>query len=155
LAGIGSTGIFPAPYGRSSRSLRSKIPAKPFGLIRPASVSERCAAEAAMGGFDQQKETTMSNIGTFTRENDGFVGTIATLTVKTKATIRPVEKTSDQAPDFRVNAGNVEIGAGWSATSKGKKDYVSIKLDDPSFPAPIYCRLVGLADEQQALVWSR
>lgn len=108
-----------------------------------------------MGGFDQRKESNMSIIGTFTREGENFVGSIATLTVKTKATIRPVEKTGEQAPDFRISAGSVEIGAGWSATSKNKRDYVSVKLDDPSFSGPIFCRLVGLDTNEQALVWSR
>jgi uncharacterized protein (DUF736 family) len=97
----------------------------------------------------------MSIIGTFTREGTNFVGTIATLTVRTKATIRPVEKTGDQAPDFRVSAGSVEIGAGWTTTSKNNREYVSVKLDDPSFPGPIYCRLVGLEDKEQSLLWSR
>jgi uncharacterized protein (DUF736 family) len=32
--------------------------------------------------------------------------------------------------------------------------YHSVKLDDPSFPAPIYAKLVAV-DEAYALVWSR
>jgi hypothetical protein len=48
----------------------------------------------------------MATIGTFTKQqNGGFAGTINTLTVKAKVTFAPVEKTSDNAPDFRVYAG--------------------------------------------------
>jgi uncharacterized protein (DUF736 family) len=99
----------------------------------------------------------MSTIGTFTKEGTGYTGTIATLTVKTKATIRPVEnKTGDSAPDFRIFAGNVEIGAGWAKKSQSNgNDYVSVKLDDPSFAAAIFCRLVNLEDQEQSLLWSR
>ena len=32
--------------------------------------------------------------------------------------------------------------------------YHSVKLDDPSFPAPIYANLVAI-DDSYALVWSR
>jgi uncharacterized protein (DUF736 family) len=34
-------------------------------------------------------------------------------------------------------------------------DYLSVKLDDPSFPAPIYASLVGAEGEDLALIWSR
>jgi uncharacterized protein (DUF736 family) len=97
----------------------------------------------------------MSIIGTFTRDGEGFTGSIATLTVKTKASIVPVTKAADGAPDYRVMVGSVEIGAGWSATSKSNKSYISVKLDDPSLSAPIYCRLVSLDEKEQSLVWSR
>ena len=57
----------------------------------------------------------MANIGTFTRTNSGFTGTIRTLTLNVKVNIVHDEhKASDAAPDFRVLAANtVELGAGW------------------------------------------
>ena len=97
----------------------------------------------------------MTTIGTFTREGDAFVGSIATLTLKAKVTIKPVEKTGDQAPDYRVYAGTVELGAAWSQKSKAENSYLSVKLDDPSLPAPIFARLLGLDSDEQDLVWSR
>jgi uncharacterized protein (DUF736 family) len=97
----------------------------------------------------------MTTIGTFTRDGSDYVGTIATLTLRTKATIKPVEKTSEQAPDFRVYSAGVEIGAAWSMTSKANKPYLSVKLDDPSFPAAIQSRLMGGDGETYQLVWSR
>jgi uncharacterized protein (DUF736 family) len=97
----------------------------------------------------------MATIGNFTREGDGYTGTITTLALKAKTVIKPVTKTSDQAPDFRVYAAGVEIGAGWSAMSKAHKPYLSLRLDDPSFAAPIYGRLIGADGENQVLIWNR
>jgi uncharacterized protein (DUF736 family) len=97
----------------------------------------------------------MTTIGNFTKADAGFVGTIATLALKAKVTIRPVKKTVENAPDFRVYAANVEIGAAWAKTSEADKPYLSIKLDDPSFADAIYCRLVGKQDGDHVLVWSR
>ena len=37
---------------------------------------------------------------------------------------------------------NVELGAAWKKTSKEGRPYTSVKLDDPSFPAPVYASLV-------------
>jgi uncharacterized protein (DUF736 family) len=37
-----------------------------------------------------------------------------------------------------------------------ERDYLSIKLDDPSFPAPIYATLIGVeGQEGLQLIWSR
>ena len=97
----------------------------------------------------------MATIGTFTKQDGGaFNGTLATLSVKAKVTIAPVEKTGEKAPDYRVYAGNAEIGAGWSATSKEGKSYLSVKLDDPSFAAPILARLTE-KETGYVLIWTR
>jgi len=97
----------------------------------------------------------MAIIGTFTKDNGGFTGTLATLAVKAKVTISAVEKSGDKAPDFRVYAGkDVEIGAAWAATSKGGSQYLSVKLDDPSFAAPVLARLVE-TETGHVLVWTR
>ena len=45
------------------------------------------------------------------------------------------------APDLRVIVSGVEIGAAWRRTSKDNRSYHSVKLDDPSFTAPIYANL--------------
>jgi uncharacterized protein (DUF736 family) len=96
----------------------------------------------------------MATIGTFTKQDGSFVGSLTTLTVKSKVTISPIDRTSEKAPDFRVYGGNAEIGAAWSATSKEGKAYLSVKLDDPSFTKPILARLVEM-DKGHALVWTR
>ena len=98
----------------------------------------------------------MATIGTFTKDDAGnYNGAIKTLTLDVKkATFRKVEKTNDQAPDFRIFSGQTEFGAAWMKTSKEDRAYLSVKLDDPSFPAPIYASLVD-ADEGYSLIWSR
>ena len=96
----------------------------------------------------------MAIIGNFTKQDGVFSGSIATLTLKEKVNISPVEKTGEKAPDFRVYAGTTEIGAAWSQTSKEGNAYLSVKLDEPSFAAPILCRLVE-TEKGHALVWSR
>lgn len=100
----------------------------------------------------------MAQIGTFTRDENGvFSGTIRTLTLSAKATIRPVERDNDKAPDHRVFApSNIEIGAGWSkAARETGTEYLSVKLDDPSLPAPIYAQLVQGDGGDWKLIWSR
>jgi len=99
----------------------------------------------------------MATIGTFTANTKGEIaGVIKTLTLNTKANFRSVEKEGEKSPDFRISAGDMDIGAAWKKTSREGRDYISVKLDDPSFPAPVYATLsetdtVG----EYALIWSR
>jgi uncharacterized protein (DUF736 family) len=114
--------------------------------------------ETAWGGFEEQSgETTMAQIGTFTRGDDGsFTGIIRTLHINTKAIIRPVAKEGERSPDYRVAANGVELGAGWSRTAKDTgTEYVSVKLDDPSFTGPVYATLVQGEKGEHKLIWSR
>jgi uncharacterized protein (DUF736 family) len=117
----------------------------------------RTAIKARDGrGAQTVKEITMAQIGTFTRDEDGsFTGTIKTLSLNIKARIVPAEASqNEKAPDMRVLSSNVEIGAAWKRTSRENTVYHSVKLDDPSFTAPIYANLVAV-DDGYALVWSR
>ncbi|ACM39603.1 DUF736 family protein [Agrobacterium vitis] len=51
---------------------------------------------------------------------------------------------------------NTEIGAAWSKQSNEGRNYLGLKLDDPSFTAPIYANLVEDEDGQNySLIWSR
>ena len=100
----------------------------------------------------------MATIGTFTKSSDGssYVGTVKTLALNIKAKIAPAEKDSDKAPDYRIFAGAIELGAAWRKTSGAGREYLSVKLDDPSFPAPIYASLVAVeGGEGYSLIWSR
>ncbi|HYD65749.1 DUF736 domain-containing protein [Azospirillum sp.] len=98
----------------------------------------------------------MAQIGSFTRSDDGsFAGTIKTLTLNIKVRFVPMEKEHDKSPDLRALYGPIEIGAGWRKAAKDTgRPYHSVKLDDPSFPAPIYASLVEV-DGGYALIWSR
>ena len=98
----------------------------------------------------------MATIGSFTQDDAGnYNGSIKTLTLNVKSALfRKVEKDNDKAPDFRIFSGKTEFGAAWMKTSRDDRAYLSVKLDDPSFPAPIYASLVE-ADEGYSLIWSR
>jgi uncharacterized protein (DUF736 family) len=109
-----------------------------------------------MGAGSKTGDFDMATIGTFTKTPDGYVGTIKTLSLSVKATVRASAKDTDKAPDFRVYAGTVEIGAGWKKTSAANRDYITCKLDDPSFSAPIYASLIAADDgENFSLIWTR
>ncbi len=60
-----------------------------------------------------------------------------------------------QGPDFRIFAGRAEIGAAWKKTSNEGRDYLSVKLDDPSLPAPILANLFEMEGGEFELIWSR
>ncbi|MBX9778088.1 MAG: DUF736 domain-containing protein [Xanthobacteraceae bacterium] len=99
----------------------------------------------------------MASIGTFKKSGEEFQGEIVTLSVKAKG-VRVVPETnraSENAPSHRVYVGRVEIGAAWSKRSNEGRDYLSVKLDDPSFTAPIYANLVADEGETFTLIWSR
>ena len=100
----------------------------------------------------------MANIGSFKKSGSEFQGEIVTLSVQTK-NVRIVPETNranDNAPSHRVYVGRAEIGAAWSKRSNEGRDYLSVKLDDPSFTAPIYANLFDDEDgEVYNLIWSR
>ena len=99
----------------------------------------------------------MATIGTFTSTGNGFSGGIKTLNLNVKAKLIRVDNPSDKGPHFRIYSGNVELGAAWQKTAKDtERDYLSVKLDDPSFPAPIYATLIEVEGaEGLQLIWSR
>jgi uncharacterized protein (DUF736 family) len=100
----------------------------------------------------------MATIGTFKKTGNEFTGEIFTLSVQAKG-VRIVPDTTsagDNAPSHRVLVGRAEIGAAWTKRSKEGRDYLGLKLDDPSFSAPIYANLFDDEDgEGSSLIWSR
>ena len=100
----------------------------------------------------------MTNIGTFKKSGEELQGEIFTLSVQAKG-VRIVAETSrsnDNAPSHRIYVGRAEIGAAWSKRSEEGRDYLSLKLDDPSFNAPIYANLFDdEGREGYTLLWSR
>jgi uncharacterized protein (DUF736 family) len=99
----------------------------------------------------------MATIGTFTASDNGYIGSIKTLTLNIEVKLAPSDKENDKAPDYRIFAGATEFGAAWKKTARDSdREYLSVKLDDPSFPAPIYASLVKVeGDEGFTLIWSR
>ena len=63
----------------------------------------------------------------------------ATGALNVQAKFVATEKDNDTAPDYRIFSGATECGAAWRKTAReSDREYLSVKLDDPSFPAPIY-----------------
>ncbi|ESY71790.1 DUF736 domain-containing protein [Mesorhizobium australicum] len=100
----------------------------------------------------------MATIGTFKKSGNEFTGEIVTLSLQTK-NVRIVPESrqvGENAPSHRVFVGRAEIGAAWSKTSNEGRDYLGLKLDDPSFNAPIYANLFDDEEgEGFSLIWSR
>ena len=102
----------------------------------------------------------MSVIGTFAPAKDGgWTGSIHTLTINTKVRLVPNDnRDNENAPVFRVFVGQSRIGDAWAARSSGDspKDYLRVRLDDPSLPEPISAALFQSDDGNEAqLVWNR
>ena len=100
----------------------------------------------------------MANIGSFKKVGADFQGEIVTLSLQTKGVriVPEANRSNDNAPSHRVFVGRAEIGAAWSKRSNEGRDYLSLKLDDPSFNAPIFANLFDDEDgEGYTLIWSR
>ncbi|AYN20078.1 DUF736 domain-containing protein [Alcaligenes aquatilis] len=97
----------------------------------------------------------MAHIGTFTQQDEGYTGTIRTLTLNAKVKLVPVDKDNDKAPDYRLLAGTYELGAAWKKISNNDRPYLSVTIDDPAFATTVYARLVEAEDGNHHLHWSR
>lgn len=105
---------------------------------------------------EARKEFDMAKIGSFKREAGEFVGQIVTLSVQaTSARIVADEQASGNAPTHRIYVGDAEVGAGWTKRTSEDRPYLSLKLDDPSFVAPIFAQLFEGSDGEFDLVWTR
>jgi uncharacterized protein (DUF736 family) len=103
----------------------------------------------------------MPAIGYVTRDETGaYKGQLKTLSIRTEIAILPnARKANDTQPDYRVVAGDVEIGAGWNRRSESSgRDYVSLSLAAPEFgPRRLYANLgraAGQADDRFAIIWN-
>ena len=100
----------------------------------------------------------MANIGSFKKTGNDYTGSITTLSLQAKnVRIVPEEtRSNDNAPSHRVYVGKAEIGAAWTKRSNEGRDYLGLKLDDPSFTAPIFANLFDEeGGETYSLIWSR
>ena len=92
-------------------------------------------------------------LGNFTKLDDGaFTGTLKTMHVQANLAIVPIDKTSDNAPDYRVYTGQrFEVGAGWSQVAKESREtYINLKIGAPEFgPNWVRARLVKLEEPSE------
>src|SRR5207237_10145737 len=108
--------------------------------------------------IEAASRSTMATIGSFKKVGSDVQGEIVTLSLQTKGVriVPETSRTNENAPSHRVFVGRAEIGAAWSKRSEEGRDYLSLKLDDPSFNAPIYANLFDDEDaETYTLIWSR
>ena len=103
----------------------------------------------------------MPAIGYVTKdENGAFKGQLKTLSIRADIAVVPnTAKTADAQPDYRVLAGDAEIGAGWNRRSESSgRDYVSLSLAAPEFgPRRLYAnlgRVPGESDDRFAIIWN-
>jgi uncharacterized protein (DUF736 family) len=133
-------------------------------MARADAVSARPTAFAPPSISSPQhnrQEFRMTQIGEFTRQKSGYSGHIRTLSLDIAvAIVTAGANDTENAPDYRVHAESdegPEIGAGWKRSSEKAGDYVSIQLDDPTFPQPIRANLFQNGDDKTSwsLHWSR
>lgn len=99
----------------------------------------------------------MAIIGIFSKQEDGgYSGTIQTLTYTTRAYFKPLAKRGDKSPDYHITGGLSEFGAAWTRAGEKGEAYLSVRLDDPGFAAPVNCRLIkGGIEDGYNLIWER
>jgi uncharacterized protein (DUF736 family) len=165
----GASITFPQWWSVDFLPLRTRIPREtrksparhPSLTLRPSGAGRSplgllIAIEAAWAARVQTRRHVMATIGSFTKSGDDFTGTVKTVALNVKTKIARAEKENDKAPDYRIFAGQTEFGAAWKKTSGAGREYLSVKLDDPSFPAPIYASLVAVeGGDGYTLIWSR
>jgi uncharacterized protein (DUF736 family) len=142
---------------RSCAVLRVAAVASDAASVAPGLLIAIEAARCGLG--NERTEYKMATIGTFKKNGSNeFTGEIVTLSVQAKG-VRIVPDTrasGENAPSHRVVVGRAEIGAAWSKRSNEGRDYLGLKLDDPSFTAPIYANLFDDEDgDGYSLIWSR
>ena len=100
----------------------------------------------------------MATLATFKKTANEYTGEIVTLSVQAKGVriVPDLRATGENAPSHRILVGRAEIGAAWSKRSNEGRDYLGLKLDDPSFSHPIFANLFDDEDgEGYSLIWSR
>jgi uncharacterized protein (DUF736 family) len=130
------------PIPREARESPRRHPPLRFGLRGAASIAFgfQIAIEAVVvAGSKTARRSDMANIGSFKKSGQEFQGEIVTLSLQTKGVriVPEADRTNENAPSHRVYVGRAEIGAAWPKRSNEGRDYLSVKLDDPSFNAPI------------------
>jgi len=101
----------------------------------------------------------MTTIGTFIRtDKDEYVGELISFTVRRDSLrIIPVnDRTGDKAPTHLMMDGDIEVAQGWLNHTQDDRPYISFRIDDPGFVAPIYPGLYDRGDGHTFdLNWSR
>jgi uncharacterized protein (DUF736 family) len=96
----------------------------------------------------------MAIIGKFESYNDQYHGQIETISGQIGVRFVRTNATGANAPTFKLVTDNgYDVGAAWPATANGK-DYLSVQLDGPFTPHPIYAALFANRDGTFDLIWT-
>src|SRR5216683_336683 len=148
------------PFLASQESLTAAILRSASARAGAASIAfgfQIAIETAVVAGSKTARRSEMANIGSFKKSGQEYQGEIVTLSLQTKGVriVPETDRTNDNAPSHRVYVGRAEIGAVWPKRSTEGRDYLSVKLDDPSFNAPIFANLFDGEDDTYNLIWSR
>lgn len=100
----------------------------------------------------------MTQIGAFTRKEDGFFGRVRTLVFDAEVSILPIDESdTENAPNHRVFCNGMEVGAAWDRTGDRAGAYLSVTIDDPILNQPIRARLFESDTKKDVwnLLWTR
>jgi uncharacterized protein (DUF736 family) len=94
-------------------------------------------------------------IGSFQKSGDELKGSIQTLTLSVEATFVPIHGSRGSlSPSHVILTNSIEVGAAWPKVP-GDLNNLKVRIDDPSFPAPILGALSPAGEGQFVLVWKR
>lgn len=103
----------------------------------------------------------MTQIGSFTSTENGYVGRLHFLTVDAQTVIVPMAPHgAGKAPDYRIHLDDPdgpEIGAGWKRKADKAGEFVAIVIDAPTLAQPIRANLFrsNRDDGSWSLQWTR
>lgn len=103
----------------------------------------------------------MTQIGSFTSTENGYVGRLRFLTVDVRAIVIPTgANVADKAPDYRIHLDDPdgpEIGAGWKRKADKAGEFVAIVIDAPTLAQPVRANLFhsDRDDGSWSLQWTR
>jgi uncharacterized protein (DUF736 family) len=94
-------------------------------------------------------------IGSFQRFGDAFKGSIQTLTLSAEAIFVLVRGSRGSlSPSHVILTNGIEVGAAWPKVP-GDLNNLKVRIDDPSFPAPILGALIPAGEGEFVLLWKR
>ena len=98
-------------------------------------------------------------IGQLIEQQDGSMsGYICTLHLNINFNLEknPDRNQSDKSPGYIITAGKVDLGAAWVNTSSRTGEvYMSLEMDDMSFPDKLKCAAFKNQDNTWRIVWDR
>lgn len=94
-------------------------------------------------------------VGIFRRRDAEIRGELRTLTLAVELRFVPVfAGRGSMAPSHMILAGEAEVGAAWPV-NPGSFKALKVRIDDPTFPAPLVGELTEANEEEMVLTWKR